>query len=344
MRDGTGDENWNISAHKKDYLYDRDWEDDDLTFTGVELNCLLYANPVTRASVTTDKIDFADLARKVNVHPSNSRGDGFMLTRCVQYAAANPDKEYAFPDGYRLLCRKLYDGRRLTAAHNDQASLKRWGQRNVVQNYGNHEIETFSIVMDSDSDADADSEADAFNHGNDGGAIELMEGESPYGTVATERNSFVPQSRRVTDDRGFTTSLTQARPVEEMTSSAFDLGQHSMGDPASSSEVRHDSLDEWDLEDAPGPPIIHGFNMLDYAVGNYHATPPAAEQNSFQSASQQNVPYPANRNWPNNVAGHDGFLPPVDEDAHYPMNGNEISHAQSLGGGISNDLGFFVTV
>lgn len=61
----------------------------------------------------------------VLIHPSFALGDDFMLTLCVQYAAAHPEKKYVFPGDFAYLVEKLDDDRQLEDHHLDETSFAR---------------------------------------------------------------------------------------------------------------------------------------------------------------------------------------------------------------------------
>jgi hypothetical protein len=127
-------------------VYDYHWDIEDLSLNGVHINCELdpeysYFGEVVNPPMPG--IPFADLAVDVNAHPSYSRGDGFIFTRCVQYAALHPDRGYNFPRDYAYLAEKLDDGRQLLPHHLDQASATRWLKKSTWLIDEQPEVETF---------------------------------------------------------------------------------------------------------------------------------------------------------------------------------------------------------
>jgi hypothetical protein len=159
MRKGLGGKkDWTVTKHSKGHLsYDYEWDEEDLTLNGIILNCEVV--PTGRSNGTVEdlqveNIPFAELALNVRVHPSYKRGDGFILTRCVQYAAAHPEKEYLFPRDFAHLAQKLDDGRELTADHLDAASITRWKIKDTWAYEQNPDTETFGDVEESDDEAD----------------------------------------------------------------------------------------------------------------------------------------------------------------------------------------------
>jgi hypothetical protein len=138
-----------MTKHKKgEIVYEKTWDGSELTLNGVRLNCEVGAKRVQ----PIEDIPFADLAHKVNIHPSYTRGDGFMLTRCVQYAATNPEKGYIFPRDFAFLMQKLDDGRQLHPRHLDAASMSRWKRKTTWMVGELPEVETFHDVDDSDDE------------------------------------------------------------------------------------------------------------------------------------------------------------------------------------------------
>jgi hypothetical protein len=122
--------NWCVGDHEKGiYTYYRDWLDDELNLSGTSLKCEKkpkYSVDGEFLNPLVEDVVMADLARNVTVHPSYFTGDGFMLTRCIQYAAAHLEKGYVFPRDYAQLVKKLDDGRVVTAAHYDKPSVERF--------------------------------------------------------------------------------------------------------------------------------------------------------------------------------------------------------------------------
>jgi hypothetical protein len=159
MREGLGGKkDWTVTKHMAGRItYDYEWDEEDLTLNGILLNCEVEPTGHVhgaRAILPVESIPFADLARDVHIHPSYLGGDGFMLTRCVQYAAAHPEKKFLFPRDFAHLAQKLDDSRELTAEHLDAASITRWKKK---KNWGcdeNPDIETFEEDEDSDHEAD----------------------------------------------------------------------------------------------------------------------------------------------------------------------------------------------
>jgi hypothetical protein len=131
MREGLGGKkDWTITKHMAGRItYDYEWDYEDLTLNGILLNCEVdwtgHMNGA-REILPVENIPFADLAREVRIHPSYSSGDGFMLTRCVQYAAAHLEKNFFFPRDFAYLAQNLDDDRELTTEHLDAASITRW--------------------------------------------------------------------------------------------------------------------------------------------------------------------------------------------------------------------------
>ena len=133
MRGGKGIpgiHKWQKTAQKKGkYEYEHDWDAENLTFNGVQLNCEInpvkFKNSERLRNPLVQGIPFADLAVDVAHHPSYASGDGFMLGRCVQYAAAKPQAGYMFPQDLAHLVQKLDDGRTLQPHHLNAASAAR---------------------------------------------------------------------------------------------------------------------------------------------------------------------------------------------------------------------------
>jgi hypothetical protein len=160
MRRGFPFPDWTFTRHKKDeYTYDYKWDVEDLTLTGVELECeinpKLDARGVVRKPVIED-IPFADLAAGVNIRPSYARGDGLMLSRCVQYAAANAHKDYRFPRDLAELVAKLDIGRVVRSEHLDAACVLRCKDKLHWAPADHPLIEDFSNVEDSDDEYEDD--------------------------------------------------------------------------------------------------------------------------------------------------------------------------------------------
>jgi hypothetical protein len=158
-----GKKDWCVGNHEKGlYKYDRDWLDDELTLSGTSLNCekkLRYDDDGKLLNPPIGGIAMAHLANSVTVHPSYLTGDGFMLTRCIQYAAAHPEKGYIFPRDYDYLMEKLYDGRFLTSAHYDKPSIERFKTK---QSWATNElphVETFEGVNLSGDEETEDNSA-----------------------------------------------------------------------------------------------------------------------------------------------------------------------------------------
>jgi hypothetical protein len=158
MREGLGGKkDWTITKHMAGRItYDYEWDYEDLTLNGILLNCEVdwtgHMNGA-REILPVENIPFADLARDVRIHPSYSSGDGFMLTRCVQYAAAHLEKNFFFPRDFTYLAQNLDDDRELTTEHLDAASITRWKNKQTWGWDKNSEIETFEEEEDSDDEA-----------------------------------------------------------------------------------------------------------------------------------------------------------------------------------------------
>jgi hypothetical protein len=151
MRRNSGRRDWTVTKHKKgEFTYNKTWDADDISLNGVRLNCEVSGKGLK----PIEGFPFAELAHKVNIHPSYRRGDGFMLTRCVQYAAAHPGKGYVFPRDFAYLVEKLDDGRQLHPCHFDAASLSRWKRKTAWMIGERPEIENFDNVEDSDDESD----------------------------------------------------------------------------------------------------------------------------------------------------------------------------------------------
>lgn len=152
MPESTTYNNWNMLAHTKGaYSYGRTWVDDELTLNDIELNW--ERDPFGAVENNENAtIAFHKLADDVHIHSSYTRGDGFMLTRCVQHAAANPGKGYVFLDDFSKLVKKLHDGREKHPAHHDKASVQRWSDENIDQTCGSAEVETFNVADSDDYD------------------------------------------------------------------------------------------------------------------------------------------------------------------------------------------------
>ncbi|KAH7385349.1 hypothetical protein DE146DRAFT_199265 [Phaeosphaeria sp. MPI-PUGE-AT-0046c] len=262
-REGTGDNLWNTSLHKRQYAYDRTWADEEFTLQDIELNCPRTAPPDMKPDVRTHTITFADLARDVHVHPSFNRGDGFMLTRCVQYAAANPGMGYVFPDDFDTLVRKLDDNRRLSAEHYEKASIRRWADSAIKQAYGNAETESFEQVAQSDNETNEDLDSDQANlfssHGDDllGIMAELMRDEAPNsrnmgitGPLMADHSVFPPLPRPMNE--GFS-PLPLSQP-------SINSHSHSAVVIAASYELQSHLWTDWDLLDALAPDIVDVYH------------------------------------------------------------------------------------
>lgn len=276
MRDGTGDNTWSTLAHRHGYTYDRTWADDELTFNAVELNCERNAPPTLKTNVRTKTIAFADLARDVQVHPSYTRGDGFMLTRCVQYAAANADEDYVFPDDFEYLARKLDDHRQLSAEHYDKASFKRWADPSIEQAYGDPETETFSHVAESE-DETSDGSRDRFDvtHNNvlpgipaesltqwatfaDNMAI--AESFMPEYTVCQPLSSLSTIGSLVYNLNGRSYPVQQnGLPGDTGTQPTVRLNQHPAVIAAPSYDLESHLWADWDLLEVPAPELMDDF-------------------------------------------------------------------------------------
>lgn len=161
VNEGYGD--WSITNHNEGlYEYDRQWLGGELTLYGTLLNCEKYPKYNGAGKVKNLPIpeivfaDLADLAKNVRTHPSHLRGDGFMLTRCVQYAAAHPEKGYVFPRDYAHLPEELDDGRIVTAAHYDEASIARFESKRLWAANEPMHVEILDEVEDSDNEETED--------------------------------------------------------------------------------------------------------------------------------------------------------------------------------------------
>jgi hypothetical protein len=209
MRDGLGGpRKWTTTRHKNgEFTYDYVWDAQDLTMNGVLLDCEVEPSRrmnSTKVVLPVEGIPFAHLARNVTVHPSYKRGDGFMLTRCVQYAAAHPEKNYVFPRDFEYLVRKLNDGRELRQHHLDADSIARWQNKKIWDANENPEIETFDDVVDTDDEADETDEA--FN-----ATLELeeevAEDQNPLGLLDTSSTGNENTSSTPTDTKATGVSL-----------------------------------------------------------------------------------------------------------------------------------------
>ncbi|KAH7084307.1 hypothetical protein FB567DRAFT_550316 [Paraphoma chrysanthemicola] len=95
---------------------------------------------------STPGIRFADLATNVNTYPSYARGNGLILTRCVQYAALHPEEQYIFPRDFAYLAEKLDDGRQVLPQHLDRASAARWLRKSTWPISEGPHVETFKKI------------------------------------------------------------------------------------------------------------------------------------------------------------------------------------------------------
>ncbi|KAH5006141.1 hypothetical protein HBI75_224060 [Parastagonospora nodorum] len=150
------DKNWSIRKHNDENLtYGLAWGAQDLTLKDVLLACEVYPKINAAGKITNppmDNIPFADLAINVVRHPSYATGDGFMLTRCVQYAEAQTEKGYMFPRDFTKLVRKLQDGRVLEAKHYDNALILRWKNKGAWVAGELRHIEAFPVAEDSNDE------------------------------------------------------------------------------------------------------------------------------------------------------------------------------------------------
>jgi len=153
------DKKWSIRKHNDDNLtYPIVWNARDLTLKNVLLACEVHPKTNAVGQITNppvENIPFADLAINVVRHPSYTSGDGFMLTRCVQYAELHPEKGYLFPRDFSKLVRKLQDGRTLQAKHYDNASIIRWKNKGAWAPGELRQVEAFPVI-DEDSDDEDD--------------------------------------------------------------------------------------------------------------------------------------------------------------------------------------------
>jgi hypothetical protein len=213
MRDGLGGpRKWTTTRHKNgEFMYDYVWGAQDLTMNGVLLDCEVEPSRrmnSTKVVLPVEGIPFAHLARNVTVHPSYTRGDGFMLTRCVQYSAAHPGKNYVFPRDFEYLVRKLNDGRELRQHHLDADSIARWQNKKTWDADENPEIETFEDVVDTDDEADETDEGVNAMHELDEEVAEDHDPLEPLSNSSTgnENTSSTPTDTKATGvsiDLGF---------------------------------------------------------------------------------------------------------------------------------------------
>ncbi|KAH7072010.1 hypothetical protein BKA63DRAFT_567935 [Paraphoma chrysanthemicola] len=131
------------------YDYDYHWDQEDLSLNYTRVNCELdpeYDELGEVVNPPTPGIPFADLAINVNSHPSYARGDGSMLTRCIQYAALHPDEDYIFQRDFAYLAEKLDDGRQILPQHLDRASAARWLRKSTWLISESPHVETFEGI------------------------------------------------------------------------------------------------------------------------------------------------------------------------------------------------------
>jgi hypothetical protein len=129
MRSCSGYGDWTLTSHQSGtYGYDFEWDTDDLTLTGVTLQCEIFPKHNNQGAVKNLRVEgvpFADLANGVASYPSIADGDGHDLTRCVQYCVAHPDKNYIFPRDFSRLAKKLGE-LPVSERNTDRAVFERW--------------------------------------------------------------------------------------------------------------------------------------------------------------------------------------------------------------------------
>jgi hypothetical protein len=150
------DKDWSIRKHNdENSTYGLAWGAQDLTLKDVLLACEVHPKMNAAGKITNppvDSIPFADFAINVIRYPSYATGDGFMLTRCVQYAEAHPEKGYMFPHDFTKLICKLQDGRLVQAKHYDNVLILPWKNKGAWVAEELRHIEAFPVAEDSDEE------------------------------------------------------------------------------------------------------------------------------------------------------------------------------------------------
>ncbi|KAF1828290.1 hypothetical protein BDW02DRAFT_603540 [Decorospora gaudefroyi] len=160
MRPASGYLDW-IVREQQAGLYETDfeWAADDLTLTGITLQCEIFpelnADGLIR-NMPVEGVPFADLAKGVARYPSITAGDGHDLTRCVQYVVAHPEKEYIFPRDFEKLIEKLGGALPVSPKHTDAAVFARWKSKRSRQGENASDIEDFMDVVEPEYEASDD--------------------------------------------------------------------------------------------------------------------------------------------------------------------------------------------
>jgi hypothetical protein len=95
-----------------------------------------------------------------------------MLNRCVQYAAAHPERNHVFPRDFAYLAEKLGNDRQIEDRHLEEASFARWSVKGPLLVGALLLVETPDDVEDSEDDMHENSdgtEGDGGDYGDSSG-------------------------------------------------------------------------------------------------------------------------------------------------------------------------------
>jgi hypothetical protein len=103
----SGYEGWTFKAHRAGQFQPPTWDENDITLTGMKLQCENFPGKSGVPDHVIENVDFKSLQNAVNTMPSIDNGDAHILGPCVEYAVAHPDLDLQFPRDYEAIADHL---------------------------------------------------------------------------------------------------------------------------------------------------------------------------------------------------------------------------------------------